>query len=86
MLISRNTSAIPSPASFPREDSIGQLATFDSIHKGGASVKGNVIESPVPHSGVCHSVGGKCHHCTDDGAGHDIIPVVELVNGERTSD
>lgn len=89
MLISiriRVSGAVSAPASLSREDSVGQFRALHGVHKRRASVQGNVVISPVPNGRVGHSVRRKGHHGADDGAGDDVVPVVELVNGEGASD
>lgn len=45
-----------------------------------------MVEAPVPDGRVRHAVSRKGHDSADDGAGHHVVPVVELVNSERTAD
>jgi hypothetical protein len=45
-----------------------------------------VVEAPVPDGSVRHAVSRKGHDRADDGAGHHVVPVVELVNSECTTD
>lgn len=45
-----------------------------------------MVEAPVPDGSVQHAVSRKGHDGTDDGAGNNVVPVVEFVNSERTAD
>ena len=44
------------------------------------------LTSEVPDSSVGHAVRAESHDATDDRAGEDVVPVVVLVDGERTAD
>lgn len=54
--------------------------------EGLATVEGDVVEAKVPDGSVGHAVGGEGEDDTDGGTSKDVVPVVELVNGERTTD
>lgn len=68
------------PADTVGEDGAGELRVAKV--KGDTTVEGNVVEAPVPDGGVGHAVSRKSHDCADTGASKNIVPVVELVNGE----
>jgi hypothetical protein len=72
-----------SPSSLVREHGMGEFS-FSSVKRHSA-VQGDVINSPVPDTGVHHAICGECHDGTDDCAGETVIPVVELVDGQGSS-
>lgn len=84
ILITISSCESSTPTSTVSEDSFGQLRVGKL--KGRAAVERDVIEAPVPNGGVCHAVRGESHHGANNGAGNNIIPIVELVNGQRTAD
>lgn len=86
VLITSNATAMGAPASTSGEDSIDKLGTFVAVSETGSAVEGDVVVSPVPDGGVGHSVGGECHDGTNNGAGQDVVPVVELIDTEGTAD
>lgn len=45
-----------------------------------------MVEAEVEDRSVDHAVGGDSHDAANDGASKAVIPVVELVDGERTGD
>lgn len=84
ILVTMSSCQSSTPASTVCEDRLSQFRV--SKLKGRAAVKRDVVEAPVPNGGVCHAVRGEGHHGANNGAGNDVIPVVELVDGQRTAD
>lgn len=78
--------ALASPPRAPCECRSKQIPIAGHVRKRHAAVQGDVVESPVPDGRVRHAVSRKGHGRADDGAGHHVVPVVELVNSERTAD
>lgn len=72
------------PASTVRKDGFRKFGI--SKLNGRAAIERDVIVAPVPDGSICHAVGGESHHGANDCAGDNVVPVVELVNGQRTAD
>lgn len=66
------------------ENGLGQLRVGKV--EGRAAVERDVVEAPVPNGSIRHAVRGEGHHGANDGACDDIIPVVELVDGQGAAD
>lgn len=84
----KSTAFVATPTSLPRPNCIMEAIESSrsaSICEWHVSHQWNVVEAEVPNAGVHHSVGAECHHCSDDCSSQDVVPVVELVNCESTS-
>jgi hypothetical protein len=77
---------VRSPANLAGENSIGELGLAHGVVERNASVEGNVVVSPIPDSGVGHTVGREGKDGTDDSTGKDIVEVVVLVDGKSSTD
>lgn len=45
-----------------------------------------MVEAEIPDGCIDHSVCAECEHGPDDSAAEAVVPVVELVDGERSRD
>jgi len=84
--MSERATTVRSPANLASEDGVNELSTTHGVVERSTSVKGDVIEAPVPDSGVCHSVSGESKDGSNDGASKDIVEVVILVDSESSTD
>lgn len=73
------------PAGLSCEDGIDPIAAT-AISERRPTVQGYMVVPPVKNSSIRHPVSGKGHDCANDGSRKYIIPVVILVNRQRTSD
>jgi hypothetical protein len=79
---------VGAPASLAGEDSVVEAvecARASAVDKGSVAEDGNVVEAEVPNRGVDHAVGAESHESADDCTSENVVPVVELVNGESTT-
>lgn len=78
------------PVGLASGDSIaGELrgtGAANTVVEGRDAAKRDVVVTPIPDGSVCHAVGAKGEGGADGGASEDIVPVVELVDGERAAD
>lgn len=75
-----------SPSHAPRKRRAKQIPIASHVRERHAAVQRDVVEAPVPDGGVRHAVSRKGHDSTDNGTGNHVVPVVELVDSERTTD
>jgi hypothetical protein len=79
---------VGSPAGLPGPDSIVEAvecAGAGSVDERCVAQDGNVVEAEIPYRGVHHAVAAECHQGTDDSAGGNVVPVVELVDSQSTA-
>lgn len=74
----KTASTVSTPADLAGPQSINKLCLV-GVREWRASVEGDVVEAPIPNSGVNHAVRGEGHDGTNDSAGKNIIPVVVLL-------
>lgn len=84
--MSERATTVRSPANLASEDGVNELSTTHGVVERSTSVKGDVVEAPVPDSGVGHSVSGESKDGSNDGASKDIVEVVILVDSESSTD
>lgn len=86
LVIKREASTAGAPANLPGESSAAQLHIVAAA-KGErvGPVEGDMVVAPIPDARIHHAVGAESHDGTDNRASEDVIPVVELVNGQGAS-
>lgn len=85
MSMSERATTVRSPANLASEDGVDKLSTTHGVVERSATVEGNVVEAPVPDSGVSHSVSGESEDGSNDGTSKDIVEVVILVDSESST-
>ena len=86
---SPRAAVVSAPASLASKDSVVEAvecAGASTVNKGSMAEDGNVVEAEVPNRSVDHAVGAEGHEGANERTCKDIIPVVELVDGESTAD
>ena len=83
--VQNTATAALAPASLACENRVVQLSV-KTVVEGLAAVEGDVVEAEVPDGSIGHAVGGEGEDNTNGCTSKDVVPVVELVNGERTTD
>ena len=80
---------VGAPASLAGEHGVVEAverAGSGAVDERSVAQHGDVVEAEVPDRGVHHAVAAEGHEGADDRAGEHVVPVVELVNGERAAD
>lgn len=86
-VIKRESSTAVAPANLPSESGATKLHIITAA-KGErvGPVKRNMVIAPIPDRSVNHAVSAESHDGTNDAASNDVVPVMELVDGQRASD
>lgn len=71
------------PLSLFREHHVGTFAVLAPEERR-APVQRDVVHAIVPYCRVYHAIGREGEDDANDTARHDVVPVVRLVDGERT--
>ena len=87
LIIKRESSARSAPADLPGKRSAAELHIIAATKRERVRpVKRDMVVAPVPDASVDHAVRAERHDGADDGAGNHVVPVVELVDGQRAGD
>ena len=69
------------PAHTSREGSASQLVITGKRERRGP-VERNVVPAPIPDGGICHAICREGHDCPNHRTRKNVVPVMELVDGE----
>ena len=82
-VFSTKVTIIIPPAGLASEYCVVECTTSTRVWS--RTVQRDVVVSPVPDGTVDHAIGTESHDGTNDSAGDTVIPIMEFVDGEGTS-